>query len=125
MKMLITNYDMTTKIDQLSKYLDRVDIIGYAAARNIRRLEDSAMEFIKRRNEVLAKYGDVERDENGNDTGKRYITENSFHYNDVMDALNDIGEIKHEVEIFTIPYETVNGVLSGSDILELDWMFTD
>lgn len=125
MKMLLTNFDMVSKIDQLSVYLDRTDVIGYAAARNIRRLQDACLEFIKKRDEVLTKYGDIDYDENGNDTGKRYITNESVHYQEVMDELGCIGEIKHEVEIFTIRYDLLNGVLSGSDILELDWMLTE
>lgn len=125
MIMKMTNAEMVQKIDQLSKYLDHVDIIGYAAARNIRRLQDASLEYTKRRDEVLTKYGEVELDENGRDTGRRYVTSESPHYQDVIEALDDIGSIKHSVEIFTIKYDLLNGVLSGSDILDLDWMLTE
>ena len=125
MIMEMTNAEMVLRIDQLSKYLDHVDIIGYAAARNIRRLQDASLEYTKRRDEVLTKYGEVELDENGRDTGRRYVTNNSPHFQEVNDILTPIGEIKHEVDIFTIEYSLLNGVLSGSDILELDWMLVE
>ena len=97
MLMKMTNAEMVQKIDQLSKYLDHVDIIGYAAARNIRRLQDASLEYTKRRDEVLTQYGEVEFDENGKDTGRRYVTSESPHYQDVIEALDDIGNFHNKI----------------------------
>lgn len=47
------------------------------------------------------------------------------NYDIFMDSYNLYANIEHDVEIFKIKYDKVIGVLTGSEILEIDWMLED
>lgn len=122
--MELRNIDMFQMINSLNDLLDRKDLIGYAAARNTRLLTNECAEFIKRRDELIQEYGEPVRDENGNTTGDMKVSMTSPCFSKFVDELEKFGEIKHEVNIFTIPESEVIGSLSGREILELEWMLT-
>ena len=48
-----------------------------------------------------------------------------LYADDVAKELEKIRTIEHTVELMTIPYDEVIGVLSGEEILNLDWMLDD
>jgi len=116
---------MENKINSLEKFLNRQDIIGYAAARNIRRLQDASVEYTTIREELLHKYGTDEIDKNGQPTGRVGLQVSSPAFKDFKAEIEPYAIIEHEVPIFKIPYETVCGELTGSEILEIDWMLED
>lgn len=121
----MTNFMMEQRIGELEKFLDRDDIIGYVAARNTRRLTEGCVEHVRKKNELVSKYGNVIKDENGNDTER--ITLNSSHpkYNEVLAKISESGNIEHDVTIFTLNFEDVKNKLTGREILQLDWMLDD
>lgn len=123
--MLLSNSDMDIYINSLNAFLDRSDIIGYAAARNVRILSASLSEYYSKRDELIKKYGELELDKDGNHTGRYFLTPDSSNFKTYIQDITPFSIIKHEVTIFKIPYSEVIGKLTGSEILEIDWMLDD
>lgn len=116
---------MYNYIDILSDYLDRVDLIGYAAARNTRRLHDGCLEFINCRERLISQYGHDETDKKGHKTGRKYINTKDPNFEEFKSEIEKYANIEHDIEIMKIPYSETIGKLSGSEILNLDWMLED
>lgn len=121
----MTNYEMTNKIGSLQSFLDRKDIVGYAAARNMRRLGEAEFDHEKIKIDLLNKYGTNVLDENGVETGQMRLTSDNEHFAEVSAQLDISGNTEHEVTIFTISYEDVFEKLTGNEILQIDWMIDD
>ncbi len=113
-------------LESAEKYIDRKDIIGYAAARNVRRLRDDVLvEFNKKKNELLEEYGDRYTDAQGNPTGGVYINPSHPNYSKFMEEYKKFAEIEHDFDIFKIKFDNAINNLTGSELLEIDWMFED
>ena len=123
--MILNNSTINEYIGLLSNFLDRKDIIGYAAARNTRIFKDACVEYNSIRDELIAKYGEQEIDTDGNYTGRSFITTSSSNISKFVSELEPYAIIEHDVTIFKIPYSEVIGKLTGSEILESDWMLED
>lgn len=123
--MEYTNAQMAEMIGTLEKHLPRRDVIGYAAARNTRVLSTAAREFLERREELMAEYGEIELDENGNPTGRISIAFDSPNFKPFSDVIAAISDITTDVDILRVKYEQVIGQLTGTEILELEWMLED
>lgn len=123
--MKLTNLDMEQKIESLAPLLDRRDKVGYAAARNTRMFTDASLEYARRKEELIMAYGTPELDENGNETGRRFIFMSSPEYDRYLEEIGEYAEIEHEVDVFTLPFSEVEGVLSGNEILMIDWMLEE
>jgi len=63
--MRFRNIDMDRMLTSLSGLLDRVDLIGYAAARNTRILRSEAQEYLNIRDSLIAELGEPQLDEDG------------------------------------------------------------
>lgn len=122
--MELKNIEMFMMIQSLNELLDRKDLIGYAAARNTRILNNECMEFMQRREELIQEYGETVKDENGNDTAQMFVDTKSERFNEFLNKLDEYGNIKHNVTLFKIPESEVIGELSGREILEIEWMLT-
>lgn len=122
--MQLTNQTMEAMIEHLTPYLDRVDIIGYAAARNIRKLKEGCQEFAQKRSELVQKYGH-EILEDGQPTGEWVIEEGAEGYETALEIITNLATIEHDIDLFKVPYEKTIGLLSGSDILNLDFMLEE
>ena len=113
-------------LESAKKYIDRKDIIGYAAARNVRRLKDDVLvEFNEKKNALLSEYGEPYLDANGNPTGRVYINPDSPNYSKFMGEYSKFSEIEHDFDIFKIKFDNAINNLTGSELLEIDWMFED
>jgi len=123
--MKISNINAVMYIEILKQYLDRDDYLGYAAARNIRRLQDTSVEYIETRNKLINKYGSDQIDDDGNKTGYRTITSESPNFKDFYNELETFNKIEHDVEITLVPSSEIIGKLTGSQILDIDWMLED
>lgn len=82
-------------------------------------------EYFTFKRELISKYGNPDKDENGNDTGTISISPSASNFNEFVKEFDTIKNIEHDVELMTIPYEEVIGLLNGEEILELDWMLTE
>lgn len=123
--MRLTNYAIEAKIAQLNPFLDRADLIGYAAARNVRNLRNAGAAYISTRDALISKYGTIERDENDKPTGRYIIPFNDPNFSTFKSEIDRIGNIEQDVDIFTISYSEVMDKLTGNEILAIDWMLTD
>lgn len=124
--MLYTNSKLSEMLEAAQNYIDRKDIIGYAAARNVRRLKDDVLvEFNEKKNALLSEYGDPYLDSNGNPTGGVYINPDNPNYSKFMEEYSKFSEIEHDFDIFKIKFDNAINNLTGSELLEIDWMFED
>lgn len=119
------NIKMVQMLQQLQPFLKRSDKIGYAAARNYRRLSDCLTEYERFRNSLVEKYGEHDKDENGNELPSVSLSVNSPKFKMFAEELAPLNEIEHSVDLMCLPYETAVDNLTGEELLAIDWMFTD
>lgn len=125
MKRTLKNSQMVDMLHKLQPLLSHRDKIGYAAARNHRRLAECLTEYERFRNGLIEKYGEHEKDEEGNELPTITLSVASPKFKMFIDELTPYNEIEHEVEIFTLPYSEAIGILTGEEILAVDWMLVD
>ena len=123
--MLFSNTEMDTMVNNLEPVLEQRNKIGYAAARNTRILRTELQEFYQFRDKLIMQYGDYEKDEDGNPLTQPSISPTSPNFVKFLEELAPFGDTKHEIDIFTVPMDEAIGVLSGSEILALDWMLEE
>lgn len=125
MKKVLKNAVMMDMLTQLKPLLSHRDKIGYAAARNHRRLAECLTEYERFRNGLIEKYGEHEKDENDRELPEISLSVNSPNFKMFLDEIAPYNEMEHEVEIMTLPYSDAIGVLTGEEILAVDWMLVD
>ena len=125
MKKTLKNAVMVDMLIQLKPLLSRRDKIGYDAARNHRRLAECLTEYERFRNSLIEKYGEHEKDENGNELPSISLSSTSPNFKMFLSELAPYNEMEHEVELMELPYSEVIGSLSGEEILAIDWMLVD
>lgn len=123
--MELRNVEMQEYIDRLKPLLERRDSIGYAAARNTRILLNESQEFSSYRDELVMKYGEKQLDENGQETGEVSLKVTSPNFRQFVEELTPYAERSHEVNIYKLPISDAIGVLTGQEILDLEWMFEE
>lgn len=116
---------MEMMLESLKQILPHRDKIGYVAARNTRILNDTLTEYFTFKRELIEKYGELDKDENGNELNTISVNPNSLNFEVFVKEFEKIKDIEHEVEIMTIQYEEIIGLLNGDEILMLDWMLKD
>lgn len=123
MKKKLKNAEMAVMMNQLRPILPHRDKIGYVAARNYRTIAECLTEYETFRNELIKKYGQ----EIKNDQGPPVIgiKIDSPKFKDFCDELAPFNEMEHEVELMIAKYEDAIGCLTGEEILAVDWMFED
>lgn len=119
------NAEMERMMGSLRKHLDRTDIIGYAAARNTRILANELSEYSKVRDELVMKYGEVELDERGDPTGSVSLSIESDKFPQFAEEIERFARIEHDPDIFKLKFDQAIGVLSGTELLEIEWMFEE
>lgn len=119
------NIEMERMAGTLRRHLDRQDIIGYAAARNTRILTNELQEYADIRNELVKKYGTAELDEDGEPTGVVEVKFDSEEFPKFIEELDGFAKIEHDPQLFKIKYEEAIGRLTGTELLEIEWMFED
>ncbi len=123
MKIALKNQRMLELLRSLQPLLSRRDKLGYVAARNSRFLSDSLTEYESTRRSLLEKYGEEEIDENGVPILR--LSVESPNFKAFCDELQPFSEISHEVELMKVKYGEVIGLISGEEILAIDWMLED
>lgn len=114
--------EMEARMEDLKKLLPHRDKIGYIAARNYRILEDNLTEYHKFKDDLIREYGTELVDDKGEKTGQVKISEGDDRYEEFIDKLTEYAEIQHNVEPMKLTYEETIGLLSGEEILALDWL---
>ena len=118
--MKFKNIQMEMMIETLKPLLSYRDKIGYTAARNTRILNDALTEYFAFKQDLIKKYGESDEEK-----GTISILPTSPNFENFVKEFDKFKDIEQNVELMTIPYEEVIGVLNGEEILKLDWMFTE
>lgn len=125
MQTKFKNIEMEQMLSALEKHLDRTDKIGYAAARNTRILRSETQEYFDRRRQLIEKYGKPKLDGDGKPTGQTELRFDAPEFAEYAAEIEEWAYIEHEPRLFRLPIEEAMGKLSGTELLEIDWMFLD
>jgi hypothetical protein len=116
---------MIEMLRQLKPILSRRDKIGYVAARNCRILTDALTEHEAFKNSLIEKYGEQDKDENGNGLPTISVKMGSPRFHEFCKELEPFNNMEHEIDLMIAKYEDAIGNLSGEEILAVDWMFEE
>lgn len=125
MKQTLTNFEMEQRRNSLILFLSQRNILGYIIARNYRMLTNALLEYEKFRNDLIQKYGEQDKDENGNLLPTVTVKMGTENFDKFIAELKPLNDITHEVDLMIAKYESVIGILSGEEILSIDWMLED
>lgn len=125
MKQTLTNFEMEQRRNSLIPFLSQRNILGYIIARNYRMLTNALLEYEKFRNDLIQKYGEQDKDENGNLLPTVTVKMGTENFDNFIAELKPLNDITHEVDLMIAKYESVIGILSGEEILSIDWMLED
>lgn len=113
--MRMSNAKMEQYIDVMSG-LTETGKLGYAIARNTRKLKEAAKDYLKIKGDLLQKYGVMSND------GKRFVVSGD-NFPKFISELGDIPDIEHDVDIFQVPEELFfGGTLTSQQMENLLWM---
>lgn len=117
--MKLTNQRMDEMTKALDPFLDRNDLIGYAAARNVRLLTSELIEFYKIQDELVRKHGTED------DEGNVNISPTHPNWAAFVEEYAPIASMEHDFDPFTISIDEAKGELSGRELLSIDFMFEE
>lgn len=123
--MQLTNLQCLEMIESLKPMMTRRDIIGYAAARNTRRLADACQDYMRIRESLLVEYGEQVTGPDGKPTGEIVLSSLSGNFPKYQAEIEQIEEVANEVDVFRIDYSEVVNRLTGDEIIAIDWMLKD
>lgn len=119
---MYSNFEMDGMRSTLQPLLDMRNVCGYAAARNYRVLSDELTEYDQRKAEVFAEMGEREVVD-GKETGRLYIpAERTGEY---LERMRAYGEVRHSPQLMHINWDDAVGVLSGTEMLAVQWMLEE
>lgn len=112
--MRLTNEQMWESINALSS-VKETGKLGYACARNLRRLIDACTEYIEVRDRLMAEYGKDEGD------GKfAFAPDKAKQF---REAIQEYSAIEHEVDVFQVSEDVfTSGGLTTREMYTLEWM---
>lgn len=115
-----TNVAFESRYDSLKSLLDRTDVIGYVAARNFQSISDAIDPYLGIKDKLIKEFGRFD-----NTTGRYIVTPNTENFDKFLEKLNDVANLKIDVDVYLLKYSETVGKLSGNDILKFDWMLVD
>lgn len=124
-KLTKKNSELALMLRQLTPILSQRNRLGYVAARNFRILSDALTEHHQFEMELIEKYGEPDKAEDGTELPTVSIKIGSPNFKKFCDEMVPYNNIEQEVEIMTAKFEDTDGVLSGEEIIGIDWMLED
>ena len=115
MKKTLKNAQMAEMLLDLQPLLSQRNKVGYIAARNYRILSECLTEYLAMRHRLT--------DDKGFTNHQIKIRTPAFTV--FSEAMAPLNEIEQEVDLMTIKYDEIIGILSGEEILRLSWMLED
>ena len=113
--MKLTNAQMFDSIKVLYDAKDEKGLLGYAIAVNLRRLSTESLEYSRKRDELLAVYGE---DAGGGKFNLKPDAVKAFR-----EALRPYEEIETDVQVMQVEPEVFySGGLTSAQMYALDWM---
>lgn len=125
MKTILKNSQIAEKMRQLEPILSQRNRLGYVAARNYRTFSNALIEYEKFKMELLEKYGEQDKTEDGVELPTIRLRVDSPNFKSFCQEMAPYNEIEQEVEIMMTSYEDAIGALSGQEIFNIDWMLED
>lgn len=120
--MVLSNYKMEEMVSQLKPLLAHRDKVGYYAARNYRILENNLIEYTKFKEDLICQYGEQEKDAEGNLLPTYTLSYADENFKKFEQEIKQYTDIEHTVTLMKLKYDEVIGLLSGEEILSIDWM---
>ena len=112
--MKLTNGNMWESIQILTK-VNETGKLGYACARNLRKLIDANKEYMEIRDKLLAKYGKPE--------GQGRYSFEPEQAQKFMEELQEYSNIEHDVDVFQVDEDIFySGNLTTKEMYILAWM---
>ena len=112
--MKMTNAKMWEGIQTLST-VDETGKLGYACARNLRKLMDACKEYMEVRDSLMMQYG--------TDEGNGKYTFDQEKAKEFTNAIQEYAVIEHDVDIFQVSEDVFcSGNLTTKEMYALDWM---
>lgn len=124
-KLSKKNSELVVMLRQLEPILSQRNRLGYVAARNFRILSDTLTEYNRFKMELIQKYGEPDKAEDGTELPTVSIEIGSPAFKSFCDEMAPYNNMEHEVELMTAKFEDVIDVLSGEEIIGIDWMLED
>ena len=124
-KLLKKNSELVAMMHQLEPILAQRNKLGYVAARNFRILSDTLTEYNQFKMELVEKYGEPDKAEDGTELPTVSIKVGSPNFKSFCDEMAPYNNMEHEVELMVAKYEDTIGGLSGGEIVGIDWMLED
>lgn len=123
--MVLSNIKMEEMASQLKPLLAHRDKVGYYAARNYRILENNLIEYTKFKEDLICQYGEQEKDAEGNLIPTYTLSYADENFKKFEQEIKQYADIEHTVTLMKLRYDEVIGLLSGEEILSIDWMLED
>lgn len=112
--MKLSNAVMFESIQALTAVKEQGKL-GYACARNLRKLLDACKEYMEVRDQLMVEYGTPQGD------GRFTFEQNKAQA--FAEAIREYATIEHEVDVFQVDEETFcSGTLTTKEMYALDWM---
>lgn len=117
----VTNRKASLMAQNCERWIDDTGLLGYACARNYRRLADATVEYSAIKNDAIRQFGREVLNEAGAVTAYT-IEPGSDGFESFKKRVEPFDDIECEVDIMTIPPSEVIGKMTGRESLEIDWM---
>ena len=118
--MRLTNKKMDEYFTALSNMSEKATgRLGYAIARNLRKLSEELVEYQALKDKAINKYGEV-----GDDGVARIrIDPDSEAFKSFTEDMKEYMDIEHDVQVFTVSEdEVINSPLNAKEMLSIDFM---
>ena len=114
----MTNAQMWESIQTLTGINNETGKLGYACARNLRKLMDACKEYMEIRDRLMMEYGTSE----GN--GKFTFTPEKAQL--FTEAIKEYALIEHDVDVYQVSEDVFcSGKLTSKEMYALGWMVAD
>ena len=119
--MKLTNLEMFNYLNALNNISDKVyGKLGYAVARNLRKITNELIEFEDMRLKIFYKYATLNKD------NEYELQPNTEPYQKFINEINEIAMISHKVDIYKIePDLVIESNLSAKELNDLIFMIKD
>lgn len=119
--MTYTNAQLEAMAKSLEPVMKSRTLVGYKAAVNMRTIMDAIADYETFRNDLIREYGEEVTDDGGNVVNFA-VTPECKGYQEFLRRLGEVSEVERDVEIMKATPDDVIGVLSGEEIMAIDWM---
>lgn len=119
--MELTNVKMTNYLESLYRISSKAKgKLGYAVARNIRKISDELVEYENLKNEYIRKHGEK------TDNGDYVIHKDTDAFVSFLKDMQEFAFISHDVDIYMVNVEDIeNSDLTADEILNIEFMITE